>query len=80
MIEVEDNGPGARDPEKAFESSYSSDHGGSEIGLASGRSIALSHGGTFAITYSCNTGFEGASVTSSCLPNIIAHKGALSSM
>jgi hypothetical protein len=30
--------------------------------------------GAFAITYSCNAWFEGASVTSSCLPHIIAHK------
>jgi len=34
----------------------------------------------FAIAYSCNSGFEGTSVTSSCLPNIIFHKGALPCM
>ena len=31
----------------------------------------------FAIAYSCNSRVEGTSVTSSCLPNVISHKGAL---
>jgi|SRR5277367_475369 hypothetical protein len=34
----------------------------------------------FAIPYWCNSWFEGASVTSSCLPNVISHKGALPCM
>jgi hypothetical protein len=33
-----------------------------------------SSGRAFAITYSCNARFEGASVTSSCFRNIISHK------
>ena len=34
----------------------------------------------FAIAYSCNSWFEGTSVTSSCLPNVISHNGALPCM
>jgi hypothetical protein len=33
-----------------------------------------------ATAYSCNSGFEGTSVTSSCLPNVISHKGELPCM
>jgi C4-dicarboxylate-specific signal transduction histidine kinase len=45
-IEVEENGSYLPDPEKVFETFYSSDQGGLGIGLAISRSIALSHGGT----------------------------------
>ena len=34
----------------------------------------------FAIANSCNSWIEGTSVTSSCLPNVISHKGALPCM
>jgi hypothetical protein len=34
----------------------------------------------FAIANSCNSRIEGTSATSSCLPNVISHKGALPCM
>ena len=41
---------------------------------------SLSRNRAFAIAYSCNSWFEGRLVTSSCLPNVISHKGALPCM
>jgi signal transduction histidine kinase len=46
VIEVEDNGAYARDPEKVFEILYNSNEDELRMGLAVSRSIALSHGGT----------------------------------
>ena len=46
VIEVEDNGASARDPEKVFEIFYNSNQDELRMGLAICRSIALSHGGT----------------------------------
>jgi hypothetical protein len=38
---------------------------------------SLSGNRAVATAYSCNPGFEGTSVTSSRLPNVISHKGVL---
>ena len=46
IIEVENNGPYVRDPEKVLETFYNSNHGELRMGLAISRFIALSHGGT----------------------------------
>ena len=46
VIEVEDNGACARDPEKAFETFYNTNQDELRMGLAISRSSALSHGGT----------------------------------
>ena len=46
VIEVEDNGASARDPEKVFEIFYNSNQDELRMELAISRSIALSHGGT----------------------------------
>ena len=46
VIEVEDNGACARDPEKVFETFYNTNQAELRMGLAISRSIALSHGGT----------------------------------
>jgi hypothetical protein len=48
-----------------------------EVNEHSPRESSSGNSRAFAIAYSCNFSFEGTSVTSSCLPNAISHKGAL---